>query len=181
MPRRSYLSAPAFALSGVLLAACGSTAPQTTPNTADNGPVAIPAFAQTPGSATACRKIMRGLPAELNHQKRRTSTGSAFGAAWGNPAIVLRCGVPEPAGAVWSPNNASSCLTVNGVDWFLQGEPPAQDATASSGTLTVTTMYRSIAVEVTVPNSYGTQGPSTAMALLTSAIKRNTEVLHRCV
>lgn len=125
---------------------------------------------------------MAALPATLNHQTRVRSTGSAFGAAWGNPAIVLRCGVPVPAGflAENTPSgNMASCLTVNGIDWYLDGEPPR--GTSPNQTIKVTTVYRRPALEVTVPATYGTQGPSTAMALLTSVIREHTKVTKRCV
>ena len=120
---------------------------------------------------------MSALPTTMNRQSRVRSTGSAFGAAWGDPAIVLRCGVPEPS--AFTQNNYASCLTVNGIDWYLAGD--SGDGAASDQPITVTTVYRNPAVEVTVPASYGTQGPSTAMALLTSVIRAHTTVSKRCV
>jgi len=156
-----------------LLVACGTSTPST--------PNVVP-FQQAKGTTAPCQAIMSALPATLNKQPRVRSTGSPFGAAWGNPAIVLRCGVPVPAGflAENSPQgNLSSCLTVNGIDWYLNGDP-ANGATAGQ-TLTVTTLYRNPAIEVTVPGTYGTQGPSTAMALLTSVIRAHTTVTRHCV
>lgn len=120
---------------------------------------------------------MSSLPKTLNSQSRVKSTGSPFGAAWGDPAIVLRCGVPEPAG--FSNDAYASCLTVNGIDWYLAGD--SGDGASSQRPITVTTVYRSPAIEVTVPASYGTQGPSTAMALLTSVIQAHTKVSKRCL
>lgn len=125
---------------------------------------------------------MASLPQTLNHQERVRSTGSAFGAAWGRPAIVLRCGVPIPTGFTnekTAAGNMASCLTVNGIDWFLDGDP-ANGASANQ-TIKVTTLYRSPAVEVTVPGTYGTQGPGTAMALLTAVIRAHTNVSKHCV
>ena len=151
-----------------MLVACGSSAPST--------PHVAP-FTQTAGAATACRTIMASLPKTLNHRSRVTSTGSPFGAAWGDPAIVLRCGVPEPTG--FTTNSYANCLTVNGIDWYLAGD--SGDGASTDHPITVTTVYRSPAIEVTVPAGYGTQGPSTAMALLTSVIQTNTKASKRCL
>ena len=43
---------------------------------------------------------------------------SATAAAWGDPAIVLRCGVGEPA----SFDQFSTCQIVNGVAWYIPDE-----------------------------------------------------------
>lgn len=120
---------------------------------------------------------MRDLPTTLNSQQRRRVTGAAFAAAWGEPAIVVRCGVAEPK----SFNKYANCQTVNGIDWFLQGQVPAMSDTPPPGELTVTTIYRKPAIQVVVPNNYGTQGPSTAMAQLTSVINAHTVASKHCL
>lgn len=155
-------------MSASALVACGSS----TPSTQNIAP-----FKQSVGSATPCTAIMASLPKTLNRQARVTSTGSAFGAAWGNPAIVLRCGVLEPSD--FTSNNYASCLTVNGIDWYLAGD--SGNGADPSQPITVTTVYRTPALDVTVPASYGTQGPSTAMALLTRVIQEHTRASKRCV
>ena len=66
--------------------------------------------------------------------------------AWGNKAVVLRCGVPTPAG--YDPNSASTAA-VNGVDWFQQIFPRKVVWTA---------VRKSANVELTVPTSYDAQG-----------------------
>lgn len=119
---------------------------------------------------------MDALPNTLINQPRTTSTGSADAAVWGSPNIVLRCGVPEPA----SFEATSPCMTVNGIDWYLEGNPPSGTGGVPSGNLVVVTVYRTPAVEVTVPASYGTQGPGTAMAQLTSVIGAHTTVSQHC-
>ena len=156
-----------------LLSGCGSTTPHASPN----APVDIPAFPQVSGSSGACQAILRSLPTQINHQKQRKTTGSAFGAAWGNPAIVLRCGVAEPT--QFDPY--ASCLTVNGVDWFLEGQVPSMDGTSTPGALTITTVYRKPAISVVIPNSNGTQGPGLAMLALAQTVKAHTTVSQHCV
>lgn len=120
---------------------------------------------------------MRDLPTALVSQWQRKTTGSKFAAAWGSPAIVLRCGIPEPR----SFNKYSSCLTANGVDWYLEGDIPPMSETPPPGELTVTTVYRKPVIQVVVPNHYGTQGPSTAMAQLASLITAHTTASKRCL
>lgn len=150
------------------LAACGSS-PTAVTNVAP--------FSQTPGSAAACRAIMAALPKVLNGQARVASTGSPFGAAWGHPSIILRCGVPEPSS--FAPAQGSPCQTVNGIDWYLNSDVPTDASSTQS--IQVVTVYRKPAIEVSVPASYGTQGPSTAMALLTGVIRAHTTVSAHCV
>ena len=77
------------------LAACGS------PVTVEPGPLA---------SATACAEVMLALPSQVAGQERR-STDSQSTAAWGDPPVVLRCGV-EPAGPTTDP-----CEQHGGIDW----------------------------------------------------------------
>ena len=47
----------------------------------------------------------------VGDQPRAEVTGNPLGAAWGDPAIVLRCGVP-----VTGPTSAP-CLEAGGLDW----------------------------------------------------------------
>ena len=59
-------------------------------------------------------------------------------AAWGDPALVLRCGVPRPADL----QPTSDIVEVEGVEWFL---------VESAAGYTFTTTGRSAYVELTVP------------------------------
>ena len=55
------------------------------------------------------------LPAELDGRGRRdTDPTSPRTAAWGDPAVVLRCGVSRPAGL-----SGSEVVEVDGVGWVL--------------------------------------------------------------
>ncbi|KWX09858.1 hypothetical protein TR74_07120, partial [Carbonactinospora thermoautotrophica] len=72
---------------------------------------------------------------------RRVTTDSPLVAAWGDPPIVLRCGVPVPA--AYQPT--SQVVTINGVDWF-----PEQ---LTRGYV-FTTVGRVANVEVSVPDAY---------------------------
>lgn len=102
-------------------------------------PVAVTPVADAPRE---CLQLRRQLPLEVSGQRiRRTSPTSPSTDAWGDPAIVLRCGVPQPAS--YRPD--SELVGVDGVDWYL--EPIA------SG-YRFTTFDRVTNVEVSVPSAY---------------------------
>jgi hypothetical protein len=63
--------------------------------------------------------------------------------AWGEPAIIARCGVPALA------PTTLECVTVNGVDWVVR---PLSDGSAA------TTYGTDPAIEVLVPAKYGAAG-----------------------
>ncbi|MBI3689110.1 MAG: DUF3515 domain-containing protein [Actinobacteria bacterium] len=107
------------------------------------GPVDVTA---PPASAAAdqhCPGVISDLPVTLNgsHSRPAHST-SAYVAAWGDPPMVLRCGVPRPAGFV----RTSMVISIDGVQWFTEQKPDAVVWTA---------VDRPVYVEVTVPTTYG--------------------------
>lgn len=89
-----------------------------------------------------CDDLARELPKRVEGQDRRTTTPvSAATAAWGDPPMVLRCGVPTPT----TFTATASLLDVAGVSWFA--EP------LSAG-VRFTTIGRVANVEFTVPDAY---------------------------
>lgn len=96
------------------------------------------------GSAADCARLHDALPAKVAAQGRRqTKPVDDRTAAWGDPAIVLRCGVARPRalGA-----GGSQPITVNGkVQWLQQ---------VGRDSLVLTAVDRTVFVEVTVPNRY---------------------------
>ena len=91
--------------------------------------------------AELCRKLDKTLPAKVDGQDRRDPTpASALTAGWGNPAIILRCGVARPA--EMSDAEADG-VEVNGVGWLLQKQ--------NDGSFRFTTTLRKGYVEVTIP------------------------------
>jgi hypothetical protein len=97
--------------------------------------------------AVACSRLTDHLPNQLdNLNSRLVNPRSPLVHAWGDRAVVLRCGVPTPAGY---DANSPSTAAVNGVNWFQQVYPR----------LVVWTAVRKTAnVELTVPTSYDAQG-----------------------
>jgi hypothetical protein len=93
-------------------------------------------------AATACAALDKALPRVLNgHDTRMTAPLSDYTAAWGDPAIVLRCGVGTPSELT----PTSQLFTVNDVDWL-----PVE----SDREWTFTTTGRVAFVEVVVPKLY---------------------------
>jgi len=143
-----------------LLAGCGS---------AD---VEVPEFAVTPAGAERCGALLDALPDRVADEPRRAVSGSEYAAAWGDPAIVLRCGVPRPTGF----DKGSACLTTNGVDWYA----PEQQIDDLGSDIVLTLVKRAPRVEVRMPAAYRPNGPSEAMVDLERTLRRHTEVTGRC-
>jgi hypothetical protein len=91
----------------------------------------------------ACAAVIRALPHEIGAGviARRTAPASTSTAAWGDPPITFRCGVP--AG-----NPADDIYTFNGVEWAMH------DTGASR---TWTTVSRAVDVVVMIPDEYDDQ------------------------
>lgn len=127
---RTYAHLALVVPAAVLLASC-------------SGPVQVDGAEG--GASPECAEVMELLPTTLADAPRRDTSGSPGTAAWGDPAILLRCGV-EPVGATAQP-----CVGVPGatdeVDWVVL-------ASDDSGSI-VRTFGREPAVEVEVPGSYG--------------------------
>lgn len=109
------------------------------------GDGAVPVDPTSPrGEAVdACKRFVGVLPGRLDGEPERpTDPNSPFTAAFGDPAVVVRCGVPEPSEL----RLTSQLFSVEGVDWL----PVEQD----DGSYTFTTTGRAAFVEVTVPQEH---------------------------
>jgi len=85
---------------------------------------------------------MAALPGRVDGQTRVDRTPeSLLTAAWGDPAIVVRCGVATPEAL----QPTSQLVTVDGIDWLPEN--------LASG-YRFTTVGRLANVEVTVPDHY---------------------------
>jgi len=121
--------------------------------------------------ARACAALVDALPEEVADQPRREADpGDGYGAAWGDPAIELRCGVPRPEGF----DRVAGCQTVNGVDWYV----PESQQTGRAEDITMTSVGRAAYVEVQLPKSYWP--PANAMVDLGSALKRTIRSIRPC-
>lgn len=81
----------------------------------DRGPVHVGAPTPSGAVLAACQALHPVLPDTVDGMDRRgTTPASDLTAAWGRPPVVLRCGVPQPAGL----EPTSQLVTIDGVDWF---------------------------------------------------------------
>lgn len=138
-----------------LLVACGS------------GPVDVEAPQPGGTAVDECAALLAALPDVIVEQDRRdVSPEDALAAAWGDPAIVLRCGVPEPAGL----RPSSECFVVNDVGWFAQ---------ESDDHVVFTTIGRSTNVEMAVPDDYAPE--ANALPAVAAPIQKATSEPRPCV
>jgi hypothetical protein len=115
----------------VVLAGCGSDGDGSGGGT--GGEVKAAPHAEDP----ACTALSGRLPAKVL-DRPRGALEVAGAADWGDPAIVLRCGVPAPA------PTTDPCLDVDGVAWVF---------TETKAVFRFVSFGRDPAVEVTVPTS----------------------------
>ena len=161
MPRRRPVlaNAGAVACAALLLAGCSS------------GPVAVETPDLPAEGAAACAELVQAVPELVAGLERRpVDPSDAAAAAWGEPAVVLTCGVPEPAGF----DELSSCQITNGVAWFI----PDEQITGAATDITMTTIGRTPGVRVTIPADYFP--PAATMGGLAGSLKQHTDQVARC-
>jgi hypothetical protein len=118
---------------------------------------AVPVPSPPPQEAALCRALHKALPKTLAGLARKDpGPGSDLTAAWGDSAIVLRCGVPRPA-KMGDP--ASLAVEANGVNWMVEQR--------DSGPR-FTTTYRKTYVEVTMNAKFAQD--STPLAALAGPV-----------
>lgn len=125
----------------------------------------------------ACAELIEALPETVGDQtQREMEPKSALGAAWGEPAIVLTCGVPLPDEVVATAGTEDppACQVVNGVGWYVPEDQMA-DQTAD---VVMTTIDFKPAVQVQLPAAYRPTGA--AMVDLAPAIKQTLKHVDRC-
>lgn len=111
-----------------------------------SGPLPPITVAAPPPNAVAeapCAQVISALPVNLGPLAPRvvhTTPDSPYVAAWGDPPVVLRCGVSRPAQLV--PNTDADVFNVGGVYWL-----PVQQRDAT----VFTTIDRPVYVEVSIP------------------------------
>jgi uncharacterized protein DUF3515 len=137
-----------------------------------SGPLAVRSPAVTGNAARACRALVAALPERVDDQHRRkVDAGAGYAAAWGDPAIELRCGVAHPKGL----DRFSTCQVANGVGWFI----PESQIQGRPVPITMTTVGRAQNVEVRLPEDYFP--PAAAMADLAPAIRSTIRDVRPCV
>lgn len=162
----TLVALPVAVLAGIGLfsvLASSANGPSPTPSasasgaSAERAPVAVTAPpAIGADQVRLCGRAIGALPIVLEGQRSRAVTAAPERVvAWGEPPVVLRCGVPP----VKYPPDAN-LTTINGVAWY--GRPAGK-------TIVFTTVDRTIPVEVTVPTT-GDGNPSDPLVTLATPI-----------
>ncbi|WP_017556814.1 DUF3515 domain-containing protein [Nocardiopsis baichengensis] len=114
-------------------------------------------------TAELCEGLAERLPETLFGQERtQAQADSPLVAAWGDPVIALRCGVPRPD--AYRPD--SELMVVDEVAWL----PEPQDEPTM-----YTAMAREAYVELSVPASYG--APAQGLVAISEAISAEIPAL----
>ena len=150
MARRLLLAAALCA--ALLTAGCGSE-------------LSVDEYPTVRGTEVNCKGLFADRPLKVAGQKNRMVKGENA-SAWGDPAIILRCGVEKPKDL----GPASRCDMVDDVGWFSE--------TTSDGYL-FTTIGRDYYVSVEVPDDYAPEAD--ALADLADSVARHDPVKKPCV
>jgi hypothetical protein len=156
---------PIVIVLGLIFGLSGGTGPGSAPTTASAPPSALPALTPTappsnPAAAAPCTKLLQTLPERLGDLLPRVvhpRPDSLFVVAWGEPAVIVRCGVPRPADL--KPGSADFVPVVNGVS-FLEHD--------TSDAHVYVAIDRAAYVEISFPKSSG----SGELPLLATAIAK---------
>lgn len=123
------------------------------------------------GEAESCSELVDALPETLAGQSRRAvSPDDAPAAAWGDPAIVVTCGVPQPEAY----DEFSSCIDIDGTGWFATDEA-LEDL---SSDLVVTELTHRPRVQVVVPPER--RGDDRVLAGLAAPVRQALPRESRC-
>jgi hypothetical protein len=161
VPRRPHLRIAGLALPlAVLVAGCG-------------GPVQVDVPQLSEADRAACEAFAADLPATLYDEKRvDIEPADAPAAAYGDPAIVVRCGVGKPQDF----DETASCESANGVGYYI----PDEQYTDQDLDLTVTAAGYRPRVEVSIPARYRPNAGPAAMAVLAPLIKQHLTLVDDC-
>ena len=129
------------------------------------GSVDVDEYPTVKGTEVDCQALLADVPRTIADQERFDVPGR-IAAAWGDPAIILRCGVEKPDALT----PTSRCFEVNDVDWLAE--------TTADGYL-FTTIGRAFHVSVEVPKTY--DPAADALADLASTVKKHDPARDPCL
>ena len=137
-------------------------------------PVTTPTLPLTAALHAVCQRVLNALPGKLGGQDRRhTQPAEAYGGAWGDPPMVLQCGVDLPAGLT----RTSHCAVVNGIGWFV----PADEENDSSSDVELTAVGYEPLLQLSVPAKYRGSTVAAAEVELAPIIKKYLSSVPRCL
>ncbi|KQW53567.1 hypothetical protein ASC77_04660 [Nocardioides sp. Root1257] len=137
-----------------------------------SGPPDIPTPDLSSTDDAACRALVSALPDTLAGEKSVEVDGdAAYGAAWGDPAIVLTCGV----GAT-DLDDVPKCVVADGVGWLV----PTDEVDGDRDATFTADGYRP-RVRLEVPRDYLPEQGASALAELAPLVKAHTTKKVPCV
>lgn len=114
----------------------------------------------------ACERVATHWPERVAGTARTPLAGDPAGvAAWGEPVILARCGVPSP------PPTTNDCIAAEGVDWVARGGTPGAG-------MVFVSYGRTPAIEVTVPAAYAPE--PLVLGAFAAAARQIEQGEHRC-
>jgi hypothetical protein len=114
----------------------------TTAPTSALGVLKVDAPVPDPAADALCTSLFQVLPVQLEGDDPRVvQSASPYVRAWGDPPVVLVCGVARPAGFTAT----SGLIQINGVAWYVD--------TSARDTVVWTAVDRAVYVQVRVPAS----------------------------
>jgi len=137
--------------------------------------VSIEAHDLSAADRSACQALVDDLPDTLAGQARTSidEDSDGLGAAWGDPAYVLTCGVPEPGG--YQPTD--ECNVIADVGWWVPDDQ-LRDLRKDAGAIALSLRPY---VEVQVPARYRTNGIDRALADLAPALREHLAEGRSCL
>jgi hypothetical protein len=107
-------------------------------------PLVLPGVPAPAATSDTCAALLSALHGDVGDQPARTLEPSVPGAAaWGDPPVVLRCGVPTPTELTCS----SALQVVDGVSWLQ---------ISGTGQTTYLAADRPVRIALTLPDGSGT-------------------------
>jgi Protein of unknown function (DUF3515) len=120
-----------------------------------------------------CKAFLADLPRRLTGEEgRKVNPAAALGRAWGDPAIVVQCGVGLPEEF----DETSHCEVANGVGWFV----PEDQVDDQDADLLLTASGYTPVVSVAVAADYRPEGSAAVLAELAAPVKEHLELVDSC-
>jgi hypothetical protein len=127
--------------------------------------VSVDTYPTAPHTSKNCDALYADLPNKVADESRR-DVKSTIAAAWGDPEIILRCGVEKPD----TLTRASRCDTVDNVGWLSENIADGYQ---------FTTIGRQYFISVEVPKEYNP--PADALVDLAKSVKKHDPNVQPCV
>ena len=148
----------ASALAVLPLAACSGAVDVDSPDIGDR-------------TRAACARFLDNVPEKVDDQERRkVEPDDAPAAAWGDPAIVVTCGVDMPDDF----DRFSACEEVNGVGWYI----PEEASLDQDADVQMTTIGFQPPVRIDLPSEY--RPPAAVLVEISDVVKATLRQTRGC-